>query len=129
MASGSRLRTSPWRRTRSSALVEAGNERSAMVDMVASSSSVTCDAVASEQTTRGRSPTRSWFTHSRMAWLTRAMDGAANRTVPCRQRPSASRSAMSVLPVPHAMIALQRSNDSSFALMSLTASRWCSLRS
>ena len=67
-------------------------------------------AYGSEQTTselRGRVV---WVSHSRRAWETSAMVGARNRMAsPSGTNRSAMRSAVNVLPVPHAMMSRPRS--------------------
>ena len=89
------------------------------------------DALESEHTTSEDSGTRLCPIHSRMDWPTSEIEGAQNRTVPgpsCSHS-STRRSDMSVLPVPQAMIALQRSWSSHAASMAAMASSWCGLGS
>lgn len=92
------------------------------------------EALESEHTTSGDILTLLWAIHSRMDWPTRAMDGAQNSTVLVprlsgSRYSSARRSDMRVLPVPHAMIALQRSLSSKARSILETASSWWGRRS
>ena len=81
------------------------------------------DAFESEQTTSEDMGTRLWPIHSRMDCPTREIDGAQKRIVPAAGpiQSSTRRRDMRVFPVPHAMIALQRSNSAHFSSIAATA--------
>ena len=109
-----------------SAFVVAGYSKHARLSGMESSRR---EALESEHTTSGVMGTLACAIHSRMDWPTSEMEGAQKSTAPRPTYPSASRSDMSVLPVPQAITALHRSWSAKAATMDSTALSWWGRRS